>query len=53
MFRVQELEGADEARELNGGVHGRLLKKLLRLPRCAADGMTEMEVAGTLEGKVM
>jgi hypothetical protein len=38
-----ELWGSDEAWKEVDRLHGRCCKKILGLPRCAANGMAEME----------
>jgi hypothetical protein len=39
-----ELWGLDEAWKEVDRIHGRFCKKILDLPRCAANGITEMEL---------
>jgi hypothetical protein len=39
-----ELRGLDEAWKDVDRIHGRFCKKILRLPRCAANGVAEMEL---------
>jgi hypothetical protein len=49
IYRV-ELWGPYEAWKISAKVHGRFCKKLLGLPRCAANGMAEMELGREQEG---
>jgi hypothetical protein len=49
-----ELWGLDEAWKEVERIHGRFCKKILRLPRCVANGMAEMEVGRhSRRGKAM
>jgi hypothetical protein len=49
-----ELWGLDEAWKEVDRIHGRFCKKILGLPRCVANGMTEMELGrDSRRGKAM